>query len=167
MGLFDYAPGPDRLVGEEWIEHGYQASPSFLVPEECPICGSPDGTCTDATHRFGMALQQDELNGIPGQVYPVYQAPPSDEPDPIRGYVPGSNPTAEAYDIPEGSQSEYDPDANLVPSADSNQTLYGNDEDPEFAYSNSPLNPDDPSYVQLAGTDFDEEDGYITLPYQD
>lgn len=85
---------------------------------------------------------------------------------PVRGYVPGSNPTAERYDVPEGSQGVYRPNADATPSADSNETLYGNDADPTFAYSSSPLNPDDPNYVELSGTDFDEEDGYITLPYQ-
>lgn len=50
-----WQPDPSRLIGAEWIEHGYRVTPDFREPEECPICQSPDTTCTDATHRAGMA----------------------------------------------------------------------------------------------------------------
>lgn len=57
MGYQNSWSGPDRLIGEEWIEHGYQVSPSTIEAEDCPICGARNTTCTDATHRAGMAQQ--------------------------------------------------------------------------------------------------------------
>lgn len=53
----DPHPGPSRLIGEEWIAHGYQTTPDMLTPDPCPICGSPNGTCTNATHLAGMQQQ--------------------------------------------------------------------------------------------------------------
>lgn len=60
MGYNNSSSGPDRLIGQEWIEHGYQTSPLSLEAEDCPICGARNTTCTDATHRMGMAAQQSE-----------------------------------------------------------------------------------------------------------
>lgn len=93
-----------------------------------------------------------------------FSTPPEDAPEAVRGYVPGSNPTAESYDVPEGSQGVYDPDRDTVPSADSNETVFGDPNDPEYAFSNSPLDPTDRGYVQLSGIDFDEENDIITIP---
>lgn len=50
-----WEPAPDRLIGEEWIEHGYVTMPDMREPEACFICQIEDGSCTDATHRAGMA----------------------------------------------------------------------------------------------------------------
>lgn len=93
-----------------------------------------------------------------------FTTPPENGPEAVRGYVPGSNPTAESYDVPEGSQGTYDADRDMTPSADSNETVYGNPDNPDYAFTNSPLDPSDRSYVQLSGTDFDEEDDFITIP---
>ena len=60
MGTFDSMSGPSRLIGEEWVEHGYRTSPTTLVPDECPICGSPNNTCTALTHAIGMEMQRQE-----------------------------------------------------------------------------------------------------------
>lgn len=78
-------------------------------------------------------------------------------------YVPGSAQRAESYDLPEGSQGAL-PDYQPTVSADSSQTLYLNPADPNTAISTSPLVAGQPSYVQVSGTDFNEDDDYITLP---
>lgn len=53
----DPFPGPDRLIGQSWIDHGYRVSPSFDEVEPCPICGAANQVCTNATHLAGMAEQ--------------------------------------------------------------------------------------------------------------
>ena len=53
-------PGPLRLIGEEWIAHGYQYTPGIPFAEECPICGSPNTTCTAYSHEAGMKFQREE-----------------------------------------------------------------------------------------------------------
>lgn len=96
-----------------------------------------------------------------------FSTPPEDQPSPDAGaFVPGGNARAEWYDTPEGSQAIAPEDEQTAPSADSNEVLYLNPSDPNYAFSNSPLTPSDPNYVQLSGTDFDEHDGYITIPVE-
>lgn len=88
---------------------------------------------------------------------------PPDGPIPEPGiYVPGSNPQAESYDVPEGSQGQL-PDHQVTVSADSSEALIPDPGNPDYAFSSSPLVPGQPGYVQLSGTDFTEEDGYIVF----
>ncbi|QGJ92927.1 hypothetical protein SEA_KABOCHA_37 [Gordonia phage Kabocha] len=55
---YDPSPGPDRLIGQEWVDRGYPISPILDEVEDCPICGAPSTTCTEATHLLGLAMQQ-------------------------------------------------------------------------------------------------------------
>lgn len=50
----DLSPGL-RLLGEEWIDHGYPLTP--VLPEDlgpCPICGAPNTTCTGREFHNGI-----------------------------------------------------------------------------------------------------------------
>lgn len=38
--------GPLRLLGAEWVDHGYPITPIFDDFEPCIICGMPNSTCT-------------------------------------------------------------------------------------------------------------------------
>ncbi|AZS07891.1 hypothetical protein SEA_KABOCHA_38 [Gordonia phage Kabocha] len=91
--------------------------------------------------------------------------PPPDQTPQGSPYVAGGNQRAEWYDVPEGSQAiEQEP--ATVPSADSNEVLYLNPDDPDYAFTTSPISPNNQQYVQLSGTDFTEQDGFISLPVE-
>lgn len=91
--------------------------------------------------------------------------PPPDQTPGNTPYIPGGNERAEWYDVPEGSQA-IDKGPATVPSADSNEVLYPNPDDPDYAFTTSPISPNNQQYVQLSGTDFTEQDGFITLPVE-
>lgn len=93
----------------------------------------------------------------------IYSTPP-DEPVASGPFVPGGQPEADRYDKPEGSQANAN-SQDTLPSVDSTETLYLDVDDPDYAYTTAPLATRGPhDYVQLAGTDYDEEDDYIIVP---
>lgn len=51
-----------RLIGEEWIEHGYKINPIFEEVEPCPICDAPNQTCSIHT-VFDPAAEGEFNNG--------------------------------------------------------------------------------------------------------
>ncbi|UVF61443.1 hypothetical protein SEA_DALANDE_30 [Gordonia phage DalanDe] len=93
----------------------------------------------------------------------IYSTPP-DEPASDEPFVPGSTPQADRYDKPEGSQ-RYAEQETAGPIVESEETLYLDVDDPEYAYTTAPLATRGPhDYANLAGTDFTEEDDYISIP---
>lgn len=38
---------PLRLIGQEWVDHGYPITPIFEEVEPCPICDMPNQVCTE------------------------------------------------------------------------------------------------------------------------
>ena len=96
-----------------------------------------------------------------------FTAPQGSEYNPVvHGYVPGSNPASEAYDIPLGSQANSDSTTDIEAPAVPHRTVFVNDYDPEYAFSNSPLTPEDRGVVALEDSAITEDPDFVIFPVE-
>ena len=46
MVLFQKKPTPKQVIGQQWVDHGYQTTSDLTDPEPCVLCGAAGGNCT-------------------------------------------------------------------------------------------------------------------------
>ena len=152
----------DRIIGTEWIEHGYKFIPIVEEVDPCIIDGAPQNTCTDSSHEH---TTDGGSTPVPG-----YDIPETGSHSKGGGYVPGSFVDSDRYDIPEGSQRMQPgaPDESDAPTVEPNIYAYQDPNDPGYAIvGGTDLEVLPPgTYAGLPSTEFDTSDGgdYMVVP---
>lgn len=159
-------PGPQqsvgelRIIGQEWVDHGYKITPIFEEIEPCAICDAPDQNCTHFTVYDPYAQEGGS---------DVSRFTPSDLPEPAeQGYLPGQFAESDPYDIPQGSQStqpERRPNATAKPNP---FEVVTDPDDPDYGIITSGAVPDgDPATASAPSFTFNEDGDYVAIPVQD
>lgn len=148
-------PGPQQsvghihLIGEEWIEHGYKATPIFDEVEPCAICDAPNQTCTHFTTTYeGVPVARFEDSALPAPRSGAWQ--------------PGSFSDSDRYDVPQGSQaSQPSRETPVAPTVDYGLSITEDPDNPGFGLIDAPHASTETAAVE--SFTFNEDGEYVAI----
>lgn len=150
----EQSAGHVRLIGEEWIEHGYRASPIFDEVEPCAICDAPNQTCT---HFTSMSYEGNSMSRLT----------PSSLPEPDNDYIPGSFVESDSYDDPKGSQAFQPEKREELPTQEDDFELKVDPDDSDYGLlTGVKPNPDNVGSAPIDSYLVDEDGDYVVVPQE-